>query len=67
VAKPEVNRRLGRAMLAWKNNIKIYLKGVGWECADWINLAQDMDKQGTFVNMVMSHRVSLHAGNIVTG
>jgi hypothetical protein len=29
--KPEGNRPLGRHKCRWKDNIKIYLKEIGWE------------------------------------
>jgi hypothetical protein len=27
----------------WMNNIKIDLREIGWDCIDWIDLAQDRD------------------------
>jgi hypothetical protein len=34
---------LGRSQNRWKDNIKIYLKELGWEVVGWIFLAQDRD------------------------
>ncbi|KAJ4443699.1 hypothetical protein ANN_05374 [Periplaneta americana] len=30
----------------WEDNIKIDLRDVGYDCRDWINLAQDRDRSG---------------------
>jgi len=37
VGKPEVKRPRRR----WQNNIKMYLKELGWEGVEWIQLAQE--------------------------
>jgi hypothetical protein len=41
---------------AWKDNIKVGFKDIGWEGANWIHLAQDRDKRrgGDLVNTVMN-------------
>jgi hypothetical protein len=44
VGKPEGRRLLGRLGHRWDSNMKVYLKGVGWEDMDWIDLAQDKGK-----------------------
>ena len=41
VGKPEGTRPLGRHRRRWENNIKMDIKDIGWEGADWIHLAQD--------------------------
>jgi hypothetical protein len=41
VGKPEGVRLLGRSKRRWEDNIKIYLREIGWESMDWIHLAQD--------------------------
>jgi hypothetical protein len=38
----------------WVDNNKIYLKKIGWEVVDWINLAQDMKKWQVFVNTIIN-------------
>jgi hypothetical protein len=38
----------------WVDNIKMYLKGIGWDGMDWINLAQDRDQWRALVNTVMN-------------
>jgi hypothetical protein len=37
--EPEGKRPHGRPRRRWKDNIKMYLQEVGWECMDWIELA----------------------------
>jgi hypothetical protein len=38
----------------WVNNIKIDLGDIGWGGLDWIDLAQDRDKERALVNMEMN-------------
>jgi hypothetical protein len=35
------------------DNIKMDLSQMGWNCADWIGLAQDRDKLRALVNEIM--------------
>jgi hypothetical protein len=44
VGKPDGRRPLGRPRRSWEDNIKMDLREVGWEGADWIELAQDRDR-----------------------
>jgi hypothetical protein len=53
VGKPEGKRPLGR----WVDNIKMYLREVGWDGRDWIDLAQYRDRWRAYVNAVMILRV----------
>jgi hypothetical protein len=39
------------------DNIKIYLREIGFDTMDWIDLAQDRDQWRDFVNTVMNLRV----------
>jgi hypothetical protein len=39
VGKPEGKRPLGRPRRRWEDNIKMYLREIGWGGMDWINLA----------------------------
>jgi hypothetical protein len=39
VGKPEGKRQLGRSRRRWVNNIKMYLREIGWDGMDWIVLA----------------------------
>jgi hypothetical protein len=57
VGKPEGKRSLGRPRCRWVNNIKIDLRGIGWDGMGWIDLAQDKDQWRALVNMVMNLRV----------
>jgi hypothetical protein len=53
VGKPERRRPLGITRRRWEDNIKIYLREVGWGRAmDWINLAHDRDRWQALVNVV---------------
>jgi hypothetical protein len=54
VGKPEGKRPLGRLRRMWVDNIKMDLRGIGWDGMDWIELAQDRDKWRALVNMVMN-------------
>jgi len=42
VGKPKGGRTLGRLRPRWKE-IRMDLRGIGWEGVDWIHLAQDRD------------------------
>jgi hypothetical protein len=41
VGKSESNRPLKRTRRRWVANIKMYLREIGWDGMDWIDLAQD--------------------------
>jgi hypothetical protein len=57
VGRPEGKRRLGRPRRMWENNIKMDLREIGIDGANWIQLAQDGVQWRAFVNMVMNLRV----------
>jgi hypothetical protein len=57
VRKPEGKRPLCKAGCWWMDNIKIDLRKIGWDCMDWIDLAQDRDQWRALVNTVMNFRV----------
>jgi hypothetical protein len=42
--KPGGKRSLGRPRPKWEDNIRIYLREIGWKCVDWIHLARDKDQ-----------------------
>jgi hypothetical protein len=48
---------LGRPRRRWKDNIKMDLKEIGTDGANWIRLAQDRVQWWAFVNKVMNLRV----------
>jgi hypothetical protein len=57
VGKPEGKRPLGRPRRRWEDNIKMNLQEVGCRGMDWIELAEDRDRWGAFVNAVMNLQV----------
>jgi hypothetical protein len=54
VGRPEGRRPLERPRHSWENNIKLNLREVGIDGANWIHLAQDMVQWRAFVKMVMN-------------
>jgi hypothetical protein len=58
VGKPEGSRPLGRPRRKWVKNDKMILREIGWDCMDWIHLAQDKVQWKGLVNTAMSFRVS---------
>jgi hypothetical protein len=56
VGKPEGKRPLGRPRHRWEDNIKMDLRGIGINGANWIQLAQDRVQWPAFVNTVMNLR-----------
>jgi hypothetical protein len=44
VGKPEGKIPLGRPRHRWEDNIRMYLREIGWEVVDWMHLAQDRDR-----------------------
>jgi hypothetical protein len=54
VRKPEGKRPLGRPRRRWEDNIKADIQDVECGNMDWIELAQDRDRWGAFVNAVMN-------------
>ncbi|KAJ4435328.1 hypothetical protein ANN_17938 [Periplaneta americana] len=49
-------RPLGRPRRRWEDNIKMYLRAVGYDDRDWINLAQDRDQWRAYVRAAMNLR-----------
>jgi hypothetical protein len=58
VGRPEGKRPLGRPRRRWEDNIKMDLREIGIDGANWIRLAQDRVQWRAFVNTVMNPRVS---------
>jgi hypothetical protein len=56
VGKPEGKKPLGRPRRRWMDNIKMDHREIGWDCMDWIDLAQDGDQWRALVNTVMNLR-----------
>jgi hypothetical protein len=57
VGKPEGKKALGRPRRTWMDNIKMYLREIGWDGIDWIDQAQDRDRWRALVNTGMNLRV----------
>jgi hypothetical protein len=57
VGRPEGKRPLGRPRRRWEDNIKMGLREIGIDGANWICLAQDRVQWRACVNTVMNLRV----------
>jgi hypothetical protein len=57
VGRPEGKRPLGRSRLRWKDNIKMDLREIGIDGANWIWLAQGRVQWRVFVRTVMNLQV----------
>jgi hypothetical protein len=57
VGRPKVKEPLGRPRHRWEDSIKLDLREIGIDGANWIWLAQDRVQWWAFVNMVMNRRV----------
>jgi hypothetical protein len=57
VVRPEGKRPLGRPRLRWEYNIKMDLREIGIDGANWIQLDQDRVQWRAFVYTVMNLRV----------
>jgi hypothetical protein len=57
VGKPDGNRPLGRPRQGWVDNIKMDLKEIGLDGADWIDMAQDRDQWRALANTVLNLQV----------
>jgi hypothetical protein len=57
VGRLECKKTLGRSRRRWEDNIKMDLREIGFEGANWIQLAQDRVQWRAFVSTVMRLRV----------
>jgi hypothetical protein len=57
VGRPEGKRPLGRPRCRWEDNIKMDLREMWIDRANWIRLVQDRVQWLAFVNTVMNLRV----------
>ena len=57
VDRPEGKRVFRRPRHRWEENIKMDIQEVGLAGMDWIDQAQDRDRQQVFVNAVVNHWV----------
>jgi hypothetical protein len=58
VGRSKVKRPQGRPNRRWEDNIKMDLREIGIDGANWVQLAQDRFRWQVFVNTVMNLRVS---------
>jgi hypothetical protein len=57
VGRPEGKRPLGRPRRRWEDNVKLDLREIGIDGANWTQLAQDRVQRRAFVNTIMNLRV----------
>jgi hypothetical protein len=57
VGRPDVKRPLGRPRRSWEDNIKMDLREIGIDGANWIRLTQDRVQWRAFLSTVMNLRV----------
>jgi hypothetical protein len=57
VGKPQGKRSSGRPTCRWVDNIKMKLRGIGWDHADWIDMAHDRDQWMALMNTTLNLRV----------
>jgi hypothetical protein len=57
VQNPKGKIPLGRPRSRWENGIRMYLRKIGWEDAEWAKLSQDRGQWWAVVNAVMNLRV----------
>jgi hypothetical protein len=57
VGKPQGKRPLGRPRHRWEYGIRMYLREIGWEGVEWVQLAQDKDRWQVVVNVVLNLQV----------
>jgi hypothetical protein len=55
IEKPVWKIPLGRPRCRWEGSMNV--REIGWECVDWMRLAQDRDQWWALVNTVMNFRV----------
>jgi hypothetical protein len=54
IGRPKGKRPLGRPRHMWEDNIKMGLRKIGMNGANWIRLAQDRVQWWAFVSTVMN-------------
>jgi hypothetical protein len=66
VGRPEGKRPMGRPRCRWEDNIKMDLREIGIDGANWIRLAQVRVQWRASVNTVMNFRFHKKAGYFLT-
>jgi len=64
VGRPEGKRPLGRPRLRWEDDIKMDLREIGIDEANWIRLAQNSVRWLVFMSTGMNLRVQLRKQTI---
>jgi hypothetical protein len=54
---PTGKRPLGRPRCRWKDNIRMYVKEIGVNTRNWVDLVQDRDLWRALVNATLNLRV----------
>jgi hypothetical protein len=62
VENPEGKRPLGRPRRRCEDNIRMYLREIGWSGMDCIDLVQDRDQWRALLNTVINLRVQKNIG-----
>jgi hypothetical protein len=62
VGKQEGKESTRKTRCRWVDNIKMGLVEIGWDAVDWLGLAQDREKFGALMNVVMNLQVPLLSG-----
>jgi len=57
IVRPEGNTPLGRHRHRWEDNIKLDLRAIGIDEANWIQLAHESVQWRAFVNTVVNFRI----------
>jgi hypothetical protein len=55
--KPVGNRPPRRPRSRWEDNIKIYLRDIGWSGMGWIHMTKNCDQRRALVNTVIKLHV----------
>jgi hypothetical protein len=56
---------ISRKETIWEVEVKVELRNIGCEGADWFKLAQDVVKCWAFVNMVMHLQILCKVGSLI--
>lgn len=64
--KPELKRPLWKPRLRWQDNIKINIKEIVWEDADWIHLTHSQDICLALVQVILHMQVPKNTGYFST-
>jgi hypothetical protein len=66
VGKPKGKRPLGRSRHRWMDNVKMDIRGIGWDGMDWIDVAQDRYRWMALVSIVINLWVLKNVGKFLS-